>query len=134
MTVAPRDTNLVWRSAGALTATETLPNKFIRGGTGIRGMSLQVLIPSKSGTSPTLVIDLKEKDASSGNIVRTHTLPQVIGTDTFPMLLSFDFVSDLEYYDVVLTVGGTTPSFGVVEVWVGPPSGRVSSALKAIAA
>jgi hypothetical protein len=129
----PVDKALVWRDGTAnLTATETLSNKKIASGTDEKGMVLGIRIPSQAGTSPTLDIKLRAKKASGGAVVVDAALPQVVGTDTFPMLLLVPFKSRFEFYDVVLTVGGTSPNFGGVEVWVEGP-GYESKDLETIA-
>ena len=123
--VGPRDANLILRasSAGALTATETgtftvEPRMYKL------GLSLYVLLPiTPTGTNPTLKVKVEGED-DHGEVEITHTdnvteLASAEDDESFPSTFIIPVPWTLSNdYKYTLTVGGTTPSFGSVEVWV----------------
>lgn len=122
-TSPPVDSNLVWRDgSSALNATEDITNKRIPGGTGEKGLTLNILLPTQpSDADETCDITLEALKASGGAVVETISLAQVVQGDTYPMLLSVPFKSRFEYFDLKFTLGGTTPDFGNVKAWIGSP-------------
>lgn len=113
----PRDNSVVLRSTGSLTATETLAVT-IRGGVHKQQpLAARVLVPSQSGTTPTLKVTAQSL-TDGKEIEVTHT-ENIDAATTFPFELILPLPpSDDTSWQVVLTVGGTTPNFGVVEVWL----------------
>ena len=118
----PRDADKIIR-VGAdadLTATETIPFTLEAGVPFVRPSSLVVLVPSQTGTNPTLVVTVQAV-TDGEEIEVTHT-ENIDSSSTFPFLLVLPLPpSDDTAWQVVLTVGGTTPDFGAVEVWIDGP-------------
>lgn len=123
--VGPRDAALILRasSVGALTATATFTftveprmYKF--------GLALYVQVPTlPTGTNPTLKATVEGED-DHGQVEVTHTdnmteLASAEGDESYPSTLVIPIPWTLSNdYKVTLTVGGTTPDFGSVEVWI----------------
>lgn len=123
--VGPRDNNLILRasSEGNLTATESdtfsvNPEMYKE------GLAVYVQLPSTpTGTSPTLKVTVEGEDAGA-EVEVTHTdnvtdsaSPE--GDNSFPSTLIIQVPwTGGSNYKVTLTVGGTSPNFGAVEVWV----------------
>lgn len=114
----PRDDSLILRNDGSnLESTET-DTVTISGGVAIvRPLSVHVIVPSQSGTSPTLVVTAK-CTTSGKEIEVTHTNAIDDGS-TFPfhLILPLPPVNGAAW-SVVLTVAGTSPNFGAVEAWM----------------
>ncbi len=126
----PRDSDKIVR-VGAdadLTSTETLAFTLEGGSYFTRPFTLRVLVPSQAGTTPTLKVTVQTL-TDGKEIEVTHT-ENIDAATTYP----FDLVlplppSDDTSWQVVLTVGGTTPDFGATEVWIdGPAKAAVPAA------
>lgn len=113
---AMKDTLLLLRdgaTAGNLTATETTGTKAVKG-TPLGGMSMVIYVPSAGGTSPTLNAKIQHGDASDGSdAADLAPFPQITAAGTYRRR----FMTLKEYVRVVLTVGGTSPNFGAVDVY-----------------
>jgi len=115
-----RDTNLMLRqtSDGNLTASATLTAKEING-TFAKGMALQINAPTAfTGTSPTLTVSIYgDTDASSGatsddSLIATVAPITAYGEHIIP------FSTPKRSVVVELTVAGTSPNLGAVEVGI----------------
>lgn len=110
------DTNTVLRatSAGALTATATLADFPLT--PMVNDFYLHLIVPSAGGTSPTLNVTADFE--SSGNAtLQQATIPQITAAGHYVCPLFCDH-PDLSALSVILTVGGTSPDFGAVEVYL----------------
>lgn len=127
--VGPRDANLILRAAseGDLTTTEsdtfTVNPRMYSG-----GLAVYVNLPSlPTGSSPTLKVQVEGED-DHGEVEVTHTdnvtaTASAEGDESFPSTLIIPVPHTLSNdYKVTLTVGGGSPHFGNVEVWIGLPS------------
>lgn len=114
------DSKLVARDGSTnLTATETSAELHLSGGTPIRGLECEVVVPSvPTGTSPTLIVTMTESKTSGGSFSTFRTYPATINA-AGEYKFRFQLDDDYEYAKVVLTVGGTTPNFGKVVVNIG---------------
>lgn len=115
-----RDTNLMLRqtSDGDLTATATLTAKQIEG-TFAKGMALQINAPTAwTGTSPTLTITMHgDTDNSSGATsddakIATFEVITAYGEYILP------FSTPKRSIVVELTVAGTSPNLGALEIGI----------------
>ena len=93
-----------------LTATVTGAGKEIQG-TPIDGPTVRVSVPQATGTAPTLDITIQE---STDNVtyVTLVTFKQIVAAGVHLRRYS----SRLKWVRAVLTVAGTTPNFGKVQV------------------
>ena len=111
----PREDTLILRNDGSnLTSTET-DTVTLSGGVGIvRPLAVNVVVPSQSGTTPTLKVTAQcTEDGESIEVTHTDTIDDAT---TFPFHLVLPLPpSKGEAWSVVLTVGGTSPNFGAVE-------------------
>lgn len=115
----PRDADMILRvgSAGDLTGTETKSKTLPAGIYMTRPLCVKVLVPSQSGTSPTLKVTAKFT-TDGKEIEVTHT-ENIDDATTYPFLLVLPLPhTDDTALSVVLTVGGTSPDFGAVDVWL----------------
>lgn len=114
----PRDTDLILRDGSTdLDATETVTLTMTGGHPRERSLAVNVLIPSQSGTSPTLAIVAKFTDTNR-KIEVTHT-DSIDDSGTYPKLVSLPLPPTLaSALSVVLTLAGTSPDFGAVQVWL----------------
>lgn len=106
------DNELIMRGSGAgnLTTTANLASEDIKK-TGFHGMSVQVMVPSVSGTTPTLDVDVQES-ADDTNWSTIASSPQITAAGEYII----SFATDKRYVRVALTVGGSSPNFGVTLV------------------
>ena len=117
----PRDKDLIVRlgSVGNLTTTANLAQTLSNGNPRERGLGLSVLVPSQSGTSPTLKVTVKTL-TDGKEIEVTHT-ENIDDATTFPFFLHLPMpASDDSSWQVDLVVAGTSPDFGAVEAWMEP--------------
>ena len=80
-------------------------------------MWLNVMLPAAGGTSPTLDVELEfcDEAATTTQVTNANMKQQsAAGHYTMP------FFTDLEYLQVKLVTGGTSPNFGAAEVWISP--------------
>lgn len=106
-----------------LTATETIPAAGLNiPFTPLRGLDLNVVVPSVSGTSPTLAVKVQEATTSGGTYNDRAVYPVNI-TAAGEYNLRFHLDKGFSFIKVVLTVGGTTPNFGGTIVRVGMDEG-----------
>lgn len=106
-----------------LTATETIPAAgFNIPFTPLRGLDLNIVVPSVSGTGPTLAVSLQEA-ATSGGTYNTFRQYPVNITAAGEYNMRFHLDKTYQFIKVVLTVGGTTPNFGGTIVRVGMDEG-----------
>lgn len=110
------DTNLVLRDGSAnLTATEVLTAVTI--GPMTRPLWLHIVAPAGTGTSPTLDAKLSFCTAAAPTTeVYSESMKQIIAAGHYAV----PFYTKEESLKVTLTVGGTTPNFGGVKVWIDP--------------
>lgn len=121
----PRDKTQILRDGSTdLTATESALAFTIPAGSYRRPMAVHVLLPvAAAGTTPTLKVDCKSTDTDE-KVESTHTdnvtdvkIPGALAA--YPAILTIPVpLSRSVNYEVNLTVGGTTPDFGAVQVWV----------------
>ena len=114
----PRDDSLVLRSDGSnLTSTETDTVTITGGIAVVRPLAVHVTVPSQSGTTPTLKVTAQcTEDGESIEVTHTDNIDDAT---TFPFELILPMPPSIgEAWDVVLTVGGTSPNFGAVESWI----------------
>lgn len=109
----------------ALTATEAGPTsttvsagkKVIDlgpGGTGPQGHYVTVNVPTATGTTPTLDVEVQYSDTVTFTVVREkHSLPQITAVGEYYLPRS---TTHYRYARAVPTVGGTTPSFGATVI------------------
>ncbi len=95
----------------ALTATVTGTGKLIEG-TPISGKFIRASVPAATGTAPTLDIVIQESDTLGAGYVTVVTFAQIVAAGIYRRIYS----SRKRYVRAVLTVGGTTPSFGNAQV------------------
>ena len=127
--VGPRDAALILRasSVGSLTATAsftfTVDPRMYK-----RGLAVYVNLPSTpTGSSPTLKVTVEGED-DHGEVEVTHTdnvtdVASAEVDESFPSTLIIPVPWTLSNdYKVTLTVGGSSPVFGSVEVWVAQAS------------
>ena len=114
----PRDNALVLRDGSSdLTATETLTLTMTGGHPKDRMLAVNVIVPSQSGTSPTLTVTAKFTDTNK-KIEVTHT-DALSDASTYPKRLIIPLPpTTAASLSVVLTVGGTSPDLGAVQVWL----------------
>ena len=114
----PRDNAHIIRSGGSdLTATENITFT-VGGGNPVQRMHMiMMLIPSQSGTTPTLKVTVKSL-TDGKEIEVTHT-ENIDAATTFPFELKLPLPpSDDTAWQLDLTLGGTTPDFGAVQAWL----------------
>lgn len=114
----PRDNAHIIRDGSSdLTATETTTFT-VGGGNPVQRMAmLMVLVPSQAGTLPTLKVTVQTV-TDGKEIEVTHT-QNIDAATTFPFLLQLPMSPSLDTaWQVVFTVGGTTPDFGAVQAWL----------------
>ena len=114
----PRDNAHILRSGGSdLTATENITFT-VGGGNPVQRMHMiMMLVPSQSGTSPTLKVTVKSL-TDGKEIEVTHT-ENIDDATTFPFELKLPLpASDDTSWQLDLTLGGTTPDFGAVQAWL----------------
>lgn len=70
-----------------------------------------IYVPQATGTSPTLDVSIEESDDGSTWNEKT-SMPQITVAGTYYQTV----MSSKRYRRAVLTVGGTTPNFGLVMV------------------
>ncbi len=126
----PRDSDKIVRvgTDSDLTATETLAFTLEGGSYFTRPFTLRALIPSQAGTTPTLKVTVQTL-TDGEEIEVTHT-ENFDDATTYPAELVLPLPPSVDTaWQVVLTVGGTTPDFGAVEVWIdGPEKSNVPAA------
>ena len=113
-------------SDGNLTTTETSAS-FDIGALPRGGLSVEVAVPSVSGSSPTLDVTIEHSADDSTFLTRT-THPQITettgrlgtGVDVYVMPIDTYF----RYIRVVLTIGGSSANFGAVLVNIGKQQTR----------
>lgn len=123
--VGPRDNNLILRasSEGDLEVTETgtftVDPRMYKA-----GLSLYVNLPATpTGSSPTLKVKVEGED-DHGEVEVTHTdnltaTASAEGDEAYPSTLLIPIPWTLSNdYKYTLTVGGSSPNFSTVEVWV----------------
>lgn len=116
-----------WRTsdAGLLTATETTPAIDLGGQHPHVGQfDVAIHVPLGTGTTPTLDITVQEAQTEGGTYRTIQTEPQITAAGRYNIRL----VNDRRWVRFVLTVGGTTPSFGAVHI--GLDSGAVKNDLQ----
>lgn len=114
----PRDNAHIIRDGSSdLTATENTAFT-VGGGNPVQRLHmLMVLVPSQSGTTPTLKVTAKSL-TDGKEIEVTHT-ENIDDATTFPFELKLPLPpSDDTSWQVDLVVGGTSPDFGAVQVWL----------------
>ncbi len=114
----PRDNVHIIRSGGSdLTATENIAFT-VGGGNPVQRMHMvMVLVPSQSGTSPTLKVTAKSLTDGS-EIEVTHT-ENIDDAETFPYELKLPLPPSADTsWQLDLTLGGTSPDFGAVQAWL----------------
>ncbi len=94
-----------------LTLTATGTGKLIEG-TAIDGHYIRVSVPQATGTSPTLDITIQESDTLGSGYQTVVTFAQITASGVARRVYS----SKRKYVRAVLTVAGTTPNFGKVQV------------------
>lgn len=94
-----------------LTATATGTGKVIEG-TPFDGPVVRVSVPQATGTSPTLDITIQESDSLASGYTTVVTFDQITAAGVYYRRYS----SRKKHVRAVLTVGGTTPNFGKVQV------------------
>lgn len=108
------DSELMLRiaSAGNLTANANTGSKKIKG-TPIRGLALRIHVPAAGGTTPTLSVSVQDSaDDSTFTTIATHATINAVGEYVLP------FATDKPFVRAAITVGGTTPNFGAVEIGI----------------
>jgi len=109
------DTNSVLRSGATdLTADETLTDYELL--PQIHPMYLHVMVPAAGGTSPTLDITA-DFENTSGTTLQQTTIPQISAAGHYVGVVFCDH-PDMTDLSVILNVGGTTPDFGAVKVYL----------------
>lgn len=114
----PRDNAHILRDGSTnLTATENLTHTIAGGNPLQRQSMVYVIVPSQSGTSPTLKVTAKSlTDGKEIEVTHTENIDDGL---TYPYELKLPLPpSDDTSWQVDLTVGGTTPNFGAVQVWL----------------
>ena len=94
-----------------LTLTATGTGKLIEG-TPIDAMSIRVSVPQATGTAPVMDITIQESDTLGSGYQTVVTFPQITAAGVYRRRYS----SKRKYARSVLTVAGTTPNFGKVQV------------------
>jgi len=94
-----------------LTVTATGTGKLIDG-TAIDGQYVRVSVPQATGTAPTLDITIQESDTLGSGYQTVVTFAQI----TTSVVARRVYSSKKKYARSVLTVAGTTPNFGKVQV------------------
>lgn len=111
------DNNLMFRTdLTELTAIETSAWLDI-GGTGVRGMTARVMVPSASGSTPTLDVTLQSStDGTNADAATLATVPQITAAGSYEK----KFATMRRYVRMVFTIGSATtnPVFGVVEAGI----------------
>jgi hypothetical protein len=114
-----KDVNTRLRSSsdGVLDSTEILTVFDLRK-TPIRGMALEVIVPAAAGaTSDPATLDVVPRGASSSNPDSTEIVggaPQISAAGEYIV----PFNTDKRYLEVALILGGTSPDFSNVQVWI----------------
>lgn len=114
------DANLMFRiaSAGDLTADAT-PTLTIGPGQIAGKMACRILVPSQSGTTPTL--DISVLDGNNRVLVAAA---QLVAGSTYPAVIDLPIPHyDTDVLKCKLDVGGTTPNFGAVVAGLVPNTG-----------
>jgi hypothetical protein len=101
---------MLWNPGANLVATQTGTGLLIEG-TGFRGNSCRIYVPQATGTTPTLNVVIQESNDNSA-YTPLVTFDQIIAAGTYRRYVS----TRKRYVRAVLTVGGTTPNFGFVQV------------------
>lgn len=107
------DANLMLRasSEGDLDASETSKTWVNFGAADVRDFTYWIVVPAAGGTSPTL--DVKIQTSDDGSTVQDEVVvPQITAARIYKVSLR----SPHPYRRVHLTLGGTTPNFGAVQI------------------
>jgi len=94
-----------------LTTTATGTGKQIEG-TAIKGQFIRVSVPTVTGTTPTLNITIQESNTLGSGYTTVVTFDEITATGIFRRVYS----SRKKFVRSVLTVAGTSPNFGKVQV------------------
>ncbi len=106
------DADMMLSNTGTdLTATINGTGKQIEG-TPINGKFIRVSVPQATGTSPTCDITIQESGTLGSGYTTVVTFDQIIAAGIYRRVYS----SRKKYVRAVLTVGGTSPNFGKVQV------------------
>ncbi len=114
----PRDNAHIIRDGSSdLTITETTAFT-VGGGNPVQRMHmLMAIVPSQSGTSPTLKVTVQS--LTDGKVIDVTTTENIDDATTFPFELKLPLPpSDDTAWQVVFTVGGASPDFGAVQAWL----------------
>lgn len=114
------DKNLFFRNTTAnLTATETSAVITVNE-TPISGLSLNVIVPTQS-VGDTMQVALKHSTDNSTytTLIDMDVVASVTQTVTTPMMFRKRFATRLKYLKTVITVAGTSPDYGAVQVFIG---------------
>ncbi len=115
----PRDSTLIVRLASVGNLTADLTQTFtLDGGNPVqRLLGFSMLVPSQSGTSPTLKVTVRTK--TDGKEIEVTHIEDIDDATTYPFFLHLPLPpSDDTAWEAFLDTGGTTPNFGAVEAWI----------------
>lgn len=97
-----------------LTATATGTGLVIDGTAKHRPTPIRIHVPQASGTTPTLDAKIQESDTLGSGYTDLVTFDQITAAGQYRRAI----VSKRKHIRSVLTVGGTSPNFGKVQVYI----------------
>lgn len=111
------DNNVMLRktSDGNLTASETSRPGVDFGGPDLVPVTYQVHVPQAAGTTPTLTVKI-QVSSDNNTWVDYLTVPQITAAGEYRIT----GMANYRYRRAHLTVGGTSPNFGAVEIGAVP--------------
>jgi hypothetical protein len=112
------DAELLLRAAAAGNLTATGQTSYFDTRPQAEPMAVEVVVPSVSGTTPTLDIVIEESDDGS-TVKEKHTIPQINAAGVYHIA----FRSRRAKARANMTLGGTTPNFGATVIGI-VPAGR----------
>jgi len=112
------DSELMLRAAsdGDLDASEQARSWVDFGAGDVKPLTMKVVVPKADGTGPTLDLIIQTSDDGS-TVQDTITLPQITEAGVYRVSIK----SPHRYRRAYITLGGTSPDFGAVQI--GPELG-----------
>lgn len=111
------DASYMLRSTGTLNATEDARAGVHTGPGPLSGMKLRIYVPGVTGTNPTCDIKLQEcDDNATWADVPGGAVPQITAAGTYEHVVRWT----KRYIRAHITLGGTTPVFGVTTIGLTP--------------
>jgi len=103
-------------AAGDLDANEATPTALNIGQVPHKGITVRMVVPQATGTSPTLDVTVEVSDTQGGTYNTIASFEQINAAGEYAVRFSLPYGRPWMRYTA--TVGGTTPNFGAVQIGV----------------